>query len=129
MHVHKSTALIVASLLIPRIGIRLASKIPPLPAGNAVEHGMANLSHFSLYALMVAMPTTGITMGYFGGKGLPFFSTSFSGTDTPNKWLAGNAFKAHKFMGQALTYLLPIHVGATGFHLFKGQNILKRMFP
>ena len=131
MHLHKSAALIVAALLVPRVAIRLASsaKIPPLPEGNAIEHGLAKISHFSLYALMIGLPTSGIIMGYMGGKGLPFFNMHIPGAQEPNKQVAGSMFKAHKLMGQGMTYLLPLHVGATGVHLVKGQNILKRMMP
>lgn len=31
------------------------------------------LSHFVQYGFIIVMPATGITMGYYGGRGLPFF--------------------------------------------------------
>jgi cytochrome b561 len=31
------------------------------------------------YGFMVIMPASGITMGYYGGKGLPFFGTTIPG--------------------------------------------------
>ena len=68
-------------------------------------------------------------MGYYGGKGLPFFGYKISGAEVPNKQIASNAFKRHKNVGELLTYFLPLHVGAVGFHFFKGQNILKRILP
>lgn len=32
----------------------------------------------SRYVFMIALPTTGVAMGYFGGAGLPFFFTKFT---------------------------------------------------
>lgn len=69
----------------------------------------------------------GIAMGYFGGKGLPFFWTQFGGAAEPKKSIAGNAFKAHKLMGQVLEYFVLLHLAATAFHVIRGQNILARM--
>ena len=34
--------------------------------------------HYGLYAFMIIMPASGIAMGYYGGKGLPFFYTTFA---------------------------------------------------
>lgn len=129
MNLHKSTALLVAALVIPRLAIRLFSKVPPLPKGSAIEHLAANMSHLFLYFAIVFMPASGIAMGYYGGKGLPFFGYHISAAETPNKAIAGMAYKRHKQVGQALTYVVPIHVGATGYHILKGQNILLRMSP
>ena len=42
-------------------------------------------SHYALYAFMTIMPVTGIAMGYFGGKGLPFFFTTLPGSPSPHR--------------------------------------------
>ena len=43
---------------------------------HAVEDGLSKVTHFALYAFMTIMPATGIAMGYYGGRGLPFFYTT-----------------------------------------------------
>jgi cytochrome b561 len=53
--------------------------VDALPGSSKVEHFLANLSHAGLYAFMTIMPATGIAMGYYGGKGLPFFWTTLPG--------------------------------------------------
>ncbi len=68
-------------------------------------------------------------MAYQSGKGLPFFGYTFPGAETPNKALAGEIYQKHKLFGQALTYVVPIHVGAVGLHFARGQNVLRRMLP
>lgn len=80
---------------------------------------------------MIFMPVSGITMGYFGGKGIPFFWTDIPGADEDSKdgALAKQAYINHKRAGEFLTYLVPLHVGAVGFHVLKGHKILARMNP
>lgn len=77
--------------------------------GSSLEHGLANITHYGLYAFMTIMPASGVSsralpqrvcvchlkllsdprfahtytrkiaMGYYGGKGLPFFFTTLPG--------------------------------------------------
>ena len=108
-------------------------------------------SHYALYAFMTIMPVTGIAMGYFGGKGLPFFFTTLpgyhppphrtpplprtlvtlwrSGASTPTGAYAGQAFKIHKTLGTYGKYLVPLHSGAAFFHVARGQPISFRINP
>jgi cytochrome b561 len=129
MFLHKSVGLLMAGMIIPRIALRLASKVPKLPEGTPVEHLGAKLSHLGAYGLLLTLPVTGVAMGYYGGKGLPFFFTTIPGADKKSKngKLAGWSWKVHKYAGVALEYLLPIHVGAVGFHAMKGHSILSRI--
>jgi len=39
---------------------------------------------------MTVMPASGIAMGYFGGKGLPFFGTTFAGIVNTDETKARN---------------------------------------
>ena len=73
MMIHKSTAVLVAAMLVPRVLLRLATKAPPAVPGNFFEKLAANISHVSLYGFMLFMPATGLAMGYWGGKGVPFY--------------------------------------------------------
>ena len=49
----------------------------------------SNASHIALYGFMTIMPATGIAMGMYGGKGLPFFWTTIPGFENKNGKLAG----------------------------------------
>ena len=116
-----------------------ANPVAPTPLeGPALEHFAANVSHTALYGFMLAMPATGIAMGYYGGKGVPFYGLyTFPGKGSPGMpakekedgKFAGTMFKWHTWMGQYIFYLLPVHVGAVGLHTFKGQPILSRVNP
>jgi cytochrome b561 len=50
-----------------------------LAGASSIEHILAKISHGGLYAFMAIMPASGIAMGYYGGKGLPFFTTTLPG--------------------------------------------------
>jgi hypothetical protein len=43
-------------------------------------------------------------MGYFGGRGLPFFFTTIPGAEKANKTIAGNAYNFHKTAGGIYEY-------------------------
>ena len=133
MMLHKSVGLCLAGLILVRVPIRLKSTVPPAVAGNVLEQTAAKLSHLALYAFSIVMPVTGVAMGIFGGKGIPFCGLgTVPGLDPKQSgkgWVAGKAFKLHKQAGRYFEYFVPIHIGAVGFHYFaKGQNILKRIF-
>lgn len=128
---HKSVGLLVLAGLVPRLAIRMMSKVPPPPEGSALEKIAGKVSHVAMYGFMTAMPVSGVMMGYYSGKGLPFFFTTIPGASKQNvdgSW-AGWAFGTHKWVGQAFEYFLPLHIGAVGFHALKGQQLLARITP
>jgi len=133
MMIHKSTAVILAALLVPRVVFRVASAAPKGLPGHFLEHLAANLSHVAFYGFMLAMPATGIAMGYYGGKGVPFFGVyTIPGKADKSKEdgaFAGQMFKWHKWLGGFLWYLVPVHVGAASMHALRGHSIFARIVP
>lgn len=131
-HFHKSCGLLMAALIIPRIAMRLASTIPRHVPGPPLQAWVADASHYAMYGMMLYMPLSGILMGYYGGKGLPFFWTHFPGAqgDDKDPTVAKYAYKSHKLVGQAFEILVLSHIGAVGFHYFiRAENIFRRMNP
>jgi cytochrome b561 len=127
---HKSFGLLTASLIFPRLFFKFTSKIPPPVPGPAWERFAAQAGHIGLYGFTIFMSATGIAMGYYGGKGLPFFWTTVPGAEKADGEIAKKAFKFHSNFGHYAQYLIPAHVGAVGFHyFFRGRNILPRMLP
>lgn len=131
---HKSLGLLTGIIVAPRVLYRIASSgaaynVRSLPGNAAWENVLGTLSHFALYGFMFVMPATGIAMGYYGGKGLPFFYTTFDGAAKPNGAIAKNSFNIHKQLGTYGKYLIPLHVGAAGVHAARGQQIFSRINP
>jgi cytochrome b561 len=128
MTVHKSFGLLMAGAIIPRVAIRLATAVPRHLPGPVWEVMAGKLTHGVLYFMLLFMPMSGIAMGYFGGKGLPFFGMHIPGAEKPVGAIAKQAFKSHKLVGQGLEIMVPLHIGAAGYHAFiKGQPIFRRM--
>ena len=128
MHRHKSLGLLTGIVVLPRLGYRLMNmgkvrnklssiqqfwsrsnklriwfhfkyNIEKLPGSGPVQTVAANVSHLALYAFMTVMPATGIAMGLYGGKGLPFFWTSIPGFEEKNGKLAGQV-GSNPFVGK-----------------------------
>ena len=93
MKLHKSVGVLMSVAVLGRVGLRLASKIPPEIPGPFLMRMGANASHIAMYGAMVFMPWSGVAMGYYGGKGLPFFGYTIPGAEVPDGNIAKNAFK------------------------------------
>ena len=71
-------------------------------------------------------------MGYYGGKGLPFFSQTLVATDdgkARDGSVAKQAFSIHKTAGTYGKFLIPLHVGGAGYHVLRGDAIWARIVP
>jgi len=116
-------------LIAPRLIMRFVSKSPAHLPGSAIEKYAADAAHWALYGLAIFLPVSGVAMGYFGGKGLPFFFTTIPGASKADGSIAKPAYQYHKLAGQALEYMIPLHVGAALFHAARGHKIFSRILP
>jgi 1,2-dihydroxy-3-keto-5-methylthiopentene dioxygenase len=134
MHRHKSLGLLTGMIVAPRIAYRLikagsAYRVQPMVGNANWENAAGKAAHYALYGFMTVMPASGIAMGYYGGKGLPFFGTTFAGAADKNGSIAKQSFKIHKTLGTYGKYLVPAHAGAAFMHYFRGQAIFARINP
>ena len=133
---HKSMGLLTGLIVAPRLGYRILyhassfrNVVPPAGSGP-FENMVASISHAALYAFMTIMPATGIAMGYYGGKGLPFFFTTLPGSAVPDTGgIAKRSFGIHKTLGEYGKYLVPLHVGGAAKHSIAGHGIWSRINP
>lgn len=71
---HKWAGITVLLLLMLRIAVRLASRVPPLPdTMSALAQKAAHVGHFALYALMLAVPLSGWAMSSAYGFPVVYF--------------------------------------------------------
>jgi cytochrome b561 len=139
MHRHKSLGLLTGMLVAPRVVYRLLSRssynVEHLQGSAAWEVFAGKAGHYLLYGFITVMPASGIVMGYYGGKGLPFFATTIPGVVTTpenkksNGEIAKQSYNIHKTVGTYGKFLIPLHVGASFSHYFRGQAIFARMNP
>jgi len=130
---HKSLGITVLVLMLARLCWRLYAGAPAPVAGTLRwQAGIANVTHWLLYALVLAMPLSGWL--YDSASGLRPFRW-FGQFDMPklvgpNEWLAGLAGQAHALLFWLLAVLVAVHAGAAFYHhLFQHDDTLARMLP
>ena len=133
MGAHKAIGITVLVLTLGRIAWRLSHPAPPLPADvPAAERGLAHATHFTFYALLLAMPLTGWLMvsgsakrgplNWFGLFDIPYLPVS--------KAAGGFGHSAHGVLGWLMLALVVLHVAAAlRHHLILRNAVLTRMAP
>ncbi len=129
---HKSFGLLVLALVIPRIIWRFATPHPgKMPTHKRWERTLSSIVAWALYALMFAMPLSGLIMNGAAGYQVKFFDLfTIDPLVAKNADLAKSLKEAHEIMGDAIQILILLHVGGALKHLFIDRdNTLYRMAP
>ena len=131
---HISIGVTLLALLVARIGVRLASPPPPLPAGiRGAERVGAHLGHAALYALPAAV----IAVGWFevdaGGHGAEWFGVAMPKVFPTMETLGGYAVEdtaetVHRWLAYAMLGVAVVHVAAVAKHRWiDRRDVLRRM--
>ena len=129
MYRHKSLGLLTAIIAVPRIMTKLSAPAVAAVSGPAGIQMAARLSHSALYGFMGVMAVTGVAMGIFSGKGLPFFVTTLAEGGPKIDAVSGTSYKVHTFIGHNFKYIVPLHIGAAGYHAGMGHKVFARINP
>lgn len=134
---HVSVGLLILVALIIRLAWRVTVPPPP-PEPNefgrwlgAFADPAARLAHYALYALLIAVPVTGIIVQFANGNALPLFGIS----EIASPWTRDRAFahtvgEIHELAANALVILAIFHAAAALVHHFVFRdNTLLRMLP
>jgi cytochrome b561 len=141
VQLHKSIGLTILVLSVGRLLWRLVNRVPPLPKRmNIVLRGIAHLSHFFLYVLIIGIPLSGWAMTSASPLGLPI--KYFGLFDWPKIWFLADMTReqkrplghmlgdVHMYLAFSLIGLLVIHVCGALYHQFiLRDTVLKRMIP
>lgn len=128
---HKTLGLVVLVLIIVRLAYRLSRGAPPdEPTLQGLQRFVAHLTHWSIYALLIALPLlgwVGISMfpalGTFGGLEIPALTGPDPATSKQVLWL-------HGLLAYLLIGLVVMHVAAALYHhTVRRDNVLRRMLP
>jgi cytochrome b561 len=129
---HKTLGIAILVLALLRLGVRLRTGAPALPADLPEPMKLAaQLSHYALYALMILMPLIGWAMlsaaNYpivlWGGVRLPAIAPA---SDSLHTLL----WNAHVYLGFAFYALVLLHVAAALFHaLIRRDGVFTTMAP
>ncbi|HUB15565.1 MAG TPA: cytochrome b [Acetobacteraceae bacterium] len=129
---HKTLGIAILVLALIRLGVRIRSGTPPLPADLPEPMRLAaHLSHYALYALMIAMPLLG--WGMLSAADYPV--VLFGGIRLPqilplNATLHTLLWDAHFYLAFAFYALILLHIAAALFHaLVRRDGVFESMAP
>jgi cytochrome b561 len=131
--VHMTLGQCVVALLLIRLFWRQVNPPPPpeaTPLGKLLEIA-AKLSHFTLYALLFAVPVLGMIVQLKRGNALPVFAIWHVSSPWPvDRNLARSILWLHATLADALLILAGIHAGAALVHHWIWRDrTLSRMLP
>ena len=139
--IHKSIGLTVLVLSVLRLGWRLVTPIPPLPASMGFGlRFLARTTHSLLYFLIIAIPLSGwiwtsssplgLPIRYFGlfdWPLVPYFANLPRAEKIP---LNHNLHELHMYLAWSALLLIALHVSAALYHHFvRRDDVLRRMIP
>ncbi|MBA1200213.1 cytochrome b [Pseudomonas capeferrum] len=125
---HKAIGLALLALVLLRIGLRLALAHPAIPNDlPRVQRLAAGISHWVLYALMLAMPLLGWAMLSAGGYPRPLQLPAIAPHDLH---LYALLRQAHGWAGYLLFATVLVHLGAALMHaLVRRDGVMRSMWP
>eukprot|EP00930_Biecheleria_cincta_P001833 TRINITY_DN102921_c0_g1_i1.p1 TRINITY_DN102921_c0_g1~~TRINITY_DN102921_c0_g1_i1.p1 ORF type:complete len:251 (-),score=22.01 TRINITY_DN102921_c0_g1_i1:175-927(-) len=138
MFYHKSLGLLVTCLAVHWTYVRLTAKMPPdLPGSPSIPTQLHDVQRtfkkavwYILHVVVPILGLTGLCMGYYGGKGVPFFfGILIPGKTEPNAAVAKPSHDIHVTLGKLLCGLIFLHVSGSTLAWLEGQPVVKRMVP
>lgn len=130
IEIHKGTGVVMLLGMFARVWLRLQSAIPPRFPGPAGLMQVETLSHKAFYALMLALPTSGVAYGYYSGSGVPFLGLAKSDPTNDDMRTSGSALDLHRALGRLFEFMwLPFHLGVAGYHYNNGRGVVRKITP
>lgn len=131
VNLHKSVGMLIALLVLVRLGWRLRHGAPALPDFvPRWQQKLAAASHHLLYLLMLLVPLAGYLASNFSKHGVKFFNVFVLppwGPDDKSIYTLFN--QTHKVAAVLLLVLIAVHVGAALWHGWRRDGIFSRMWP
>ncbi len=131
INIHKLIGITILCLMILRLLWALSNPKPVLPLGTPTwQHAAERITHFSLYAVLIAMPLSGWIGSVAAGYVPHFFSWSLTLPISQSKSLDEFSFTTHTVLAYTIIALVSLHVLAALYHhIIKKDDILLRMMP
>lgn len=127
---HKAFGVSLLFWMIARVINRLFTKAPAPLAMPKWQLIISQLSHFALYAILIAMPLAGVLMSVYGGRPIDIFGLfQIPVFVTPDRGLARFYNDVHTdIIWPMIIAFTVLHVGAALYHQFvKKDNVMARI--
>jgi cytochrome b561 len=126
---HALIGLAVVALLLPRMLARLFGGAPEA-VGPEWERRLAAAAHLLLYALMLAVPLSGLAIALTGRAPLPVLGLFDIPAAMPDRALHGTLEGVHEVMSNLMLGAVALHVAATLWHAFiRRDGVMRHMLP
>ena len=129
---HKSFGLTILGLMLLRLLWRLINKRPELPTHIPKwQQKAANASHWLMYALLLAMPMSGLVMSTAAGHPPKFFNLFIVSLPIEkSKLIASSASTVHTVIAWCIIATVSTHIlAALKHHFIDRDTVLMRMLP
>ena len=127
---HKLVGITILLLVLWRLAYRLTRGVPPSdPTVPAALTGVSHLLHWSIYALLIAVPIIGyVGTSYYGA--LDVFGLPLPAVTAKDEKFSKEVFELHEYAAFTLLALVVVHFGAALFHKFvRKDRVVERMLP
>ena len=126
---HKTSGVMILGLMAIRVAVRAGMGAPPPYAGlTGFERMASQVSHYTLYAALVAMPVTGWLATAAGGFPVEFFDLTLPGLIAKNPPLSETLFLVHGILGLLILAVAAVHIAAAIRHWkVKEDGVMRRM--
>jgi cytochrome b561 len=128
--IHKPLGIAILALAVLRLGVRLRLGAPPLPGDLPWTQALAaKLSHFVLYALLIAMPLVGWGMLSAGGYPILLYGSLHLPAILPHDdQLHAILLTTHIVLAYMFFAIILLHVAAALFHaLIRRDGLFRSM--
>lgn len=129
---HKNIGVVILAVVTLRLMYRLVNPPPPLPTQvPKLQRIIADLTHWALYGLLLAIAISGYVRVTAGGFPLEVFDSLGVPRLAPRSdELAQTAKSIHSALRVPIIALAALHIGAALYHgLIRRDGILQRMAP
>lgn len=127
---HKAFGISLLFWMIARVINRVFTKAPPAALMPKWQVIISQLTHFGLYALLIAMPVAGLLMSVYGGRPVDMFGLfQIPVFLTPDRSAARFFNDVHTDIIWPMIVVFTLaHIGAALFHQFvKKDNLIGRI--
>jgi cytochrome b561 len=132
LSLHRTSGVSTWFVALARLAWRHSSAhLPPFPPSMPkFQQTIAKANEYGLYALLLAMPITGLMRVLLRGQPFDLFFWQVPALLEPNPAMRSLFVQAHDIGAKALMALIALHAGAALFHrLVLRDNVLQRMLP
>ena len=118
MSIHKQAGVLVLLFALVRLAMRANTSAPPVLGALPLQRVAAHVMHVALYAVMLALPISGILMSQSAGRAVELFGWALPAVVAQNEALRDLIKPIHEFIGNAVYFLVGLHLVAALWHHF-----------